>query len=499
MGDSAFLQIFPNGGGGSSYTFGPTLASDFSPNVVPYIDGSSQTAEDANFTYQSGQLGVGISSSLLGTIHTKGANDSSGYSLYAQSATYDVLRVGNNRSIVFGAGSAATNTDYTFNAYSASSTSNYVFSFIGASSDNIIRMVNAVNSTDAGVEILRGAASSGRAAITVYGSTTKTFRVMSNGSIIFPSAQAYNDSTEAYIMHSSTSGLEGMFFNVDASNADGFIFHKARTTTGYFDNKPFMLQYAAWQDSGASITGTNILNGWRPTYNYTGGGVTDVVALDYNPTLTAMNGTHYALKIRSGRNAFNLGASNSTAILHVKGTGAASGAPIKIDAATALGTPEDGGIERINDHLFYSQGTFRTQLDNDYDATPDTDHTSNGPTTNTILSGATITVMDLVYLGSGGKWLQADASVAATGVGALAISLESKNDTQAMRVALPGSFVRDDTWAWTVGATLYMSLTTAGITETAPSATDEVVRVIGHAVSADVIYFNPSPDYSTVV
>ena len=101
-------------------------------------------------------------------------------------------------------------------------------------------------------------------------------------------------------------------------------------------------------------------------------------------------------------------------------------------------------------------------------------------------------------MGSGGKWLLTDADAAATAWGLLAISLESKTDTQAMNVALPGCFVRDDTWNWTPGATLYVDTVTAGqITATQPSGVDDAIRVVGFAVSADVVWFGPSPDYMT--
>ena len=133
------------------------------------------------------------------------------------------------------------------------------------------------------------------------------------------------------------------------------------------------------------------------------------------------------------------------------------------------------------------------------DGLPDVDHTANGPHTSTFAAGAAITVMDLVYLGAAGKWLQTDADVEATANGMLAVSLESKVDAQAMNVALPGSFVRDDTWVWTIGARLYVGLTAGQITETKPSALDDVVRTVGFAVSADVIYFDPSPDYITIL
>lgn len=125
--------------------------------------------------------------------------------------------------------------------------------------------------------------------------------------------------------------------------------------------------------------------------------------------------------------------------------------------------------------------------------TPGADHTAIGPRTDAFNAGATIAAITLVYMGSDGKWLVADASAAATSRGLLAISLEAKEDTEAMDVALSGSMVRDESWDWTPGDVLYVSETAGEITDTAPSGTtDAVVRPVGFAVSANVIFFNPS-------
>ena len=85
------------------------------------------------------------------------------------------------------------------------------------------------------------------------------------------------------------------------------------------------------------------------------------------------------------------------------------------------------------------------------DATPNTDHTANGPQTAILASGYSSTIMDLVYLGSSSKWLETDADQTSTSINLLGIALEAKTDTQVMNVALPGSFVRDDSWSWTPG------------------------------------------------
>jgi hypothetical protein len=132
------------------------------------------------------------------------------------------------------------------------------------------------------------------------------------------------------------------------------------------------------------------------------------------------------------------------------------------------------------------------------DATPDTDHTANGPQTNTVVAGYTTTLMDLVYLGTGGKWLEAQATATARSINLLGIALEVKNDTQAMNVALPGSFVADASWSWSVGVPLYISGTLGAITATKPTGSGNIVRTVGYSLSATTIFFDPSSDYMTL-
>ena len=151
----------------------------------------------------------------------------------------------------------------------------------------------------------------------------------------------------------------------------------------------------------------------------------------------------------------------------------------------------DGSIDA--EHLAVGKGGALS-----LDATPDTDHTANGPQTNTLAAGYSSTIMDLVYLGSGGKWLETDADATGTSVNMLGIALEAKTDTQAMNVALSGSFVRDDSWNWTPGVPLYIHTTAGAITATRPSGSGDIVRTVGYAVHADMIFFNPSSDYATL-
>jgi len=120
-----------------------------------------------------------------------------------------------------------------------------------------------------------------------------------------------------------------------------------------------------------------------------------------------------------------------------------------------------------------------------------------GQSTNDLNSGDTVAQWDLVCLQSDGKWDRSDANTVALYSGLLGVATEAKNDGNAMQVALPGSVIRNDAWGWTVGATLYMSETTGGITETAPVTSLSATRVIGYALTDDTILFLPDSTFIT--
>lgn len=132
---------------------------------------------------------------------------------------------------------------------------------------------------------------------------------------------------------------------------------------------------------------------------------------------------------------------------------------------------------------------------------PASDDTFTGETLQGLNAGATIAQWDCVYLGAASKWLLTDADAASSAGGVMvAMATTSGTDTNPLTVILRG-VVRNDGWTWaTVGAPLYLDTTTAGgMTLTAPSGTDDVVKIVGYVLSDDCIYFNPSNDWITRV
>jgi len=116
-------------------------------------------------------------------------------------------------------------------------------------------------------------------------------------------------------------------------------------------------------------------------------------------------------------------------------------------------------------------------------------------------AGAALAFGDIVYYNSSSKWVKADADAAATAGPVLVglVVLAASGDTEPTKVLLMGN-IREDDWNWTVGGAIYISGGTAGtLTQTAPTTTDHVVRVVGWALSADSMMFMPSTSHITHV
>lgn len=117
-------------------------------------------------------------------------------------------------------------------------------------------------------------------------------------------------------------------------------------------------------------------------------------------------------------------------------------------------------------------------------------------------AGATLAFGDLIYLAvADSRWELVDADSATT-CGAVLTGmcvLAAASDGSATVILLQGNIRADTAFpALTVGANVYAGLTAGDIVTTAPSATDDIVHVVGKALTADSIYFNPSMDYISI-
>ena len=149
-------------------------------------------------------------------------------------------------------------------------------------------------------------------------------------------------------------------------------------------------------------------------------------------------------------------------------------------------TPQLGGILMFND--------FAMQLTAPLTA----DHTWTGITVSAT-AGENLTVGQVCYFKSDGKFWLADSDASATTKGMLAMATTSISANAAGIFLLYG-LLRDDTFAYTIGAELFIHTTGGVPTSTAPTGNTDVQRVIAHAFpNADTVFFHPpSADYVEV-
>jgi len=102
-----------------------------------------------------------------------------------------------------------------------------------------------------------------------------------------------------------------------------------------------------------------------PTYNQTGTATGDVLAIDYQPTITALLGNHYFIRNRSiaANSAFAMTAA-PTAKIHIgAGVAGAGSAPLKLTSGTNMTTAEAGAFEYDGTNLFFTRaGTTRENV-----------------------------------------------------------------------------------------------------------------------------------------
>lgn len=120
-------------------------------------------------------------------------------------------------------------------------------------------------------------------------------------------------------------------------------------------------------------------------------------------------------------------------------------------------------------------------------------------------AGYTQAFGDLVYLDpTDSRWELADADVS-TAVdgdprGVLGMVVSAGTDGTACTVLLHGIIRADAKFpALTVNGAVYVGETAGAIQTAIPTGADNVIRVVGFALTADEIYFNPSSDHQVTV
>ena len=152
------------------------------------------------------------------------------------------------------------------------------------------------------------------------------------------------------------------------------------------------------------------------------------------------------------------------------GLSGAGGVPVKL-----LGLDSNQNVVAAN--------TFSATID---DQLPTADGDASGTIVNWTVSTTTTAGLLYVVISSGG-WQTTDADFELRSIGMLGIALSTDADEGML---LQGFFYKA-AHGFTIGLPLYISNTSGAFTTTRPTGTNDYVRIIGYATSANYIYFDP--------
>ena len=166
----------------------------------------------------------------------------------------------------------------------------------------------------------------------------------------------------------------------------------------------------------------------------------------------------------------------------------------KITELTELTTPLDTDILAIVSDPGGSPVTDKVTRQNllKLVPAPAADHSASGLLA-PLTAAQTTNFGDVCYIASSGKatLVDADAIVSSSG---FVMCADAQIAADAAGNFLFLGFARDDTWAWTVGGLIYITVTaTTGntLSQTAPTGPDDVIQIVGVATHADRMFFNP--------
>lgn len=193
-----------------------------------------------------------------------------------------------------------------------------------------------------------------------------------SGAVTGTSGFSYEDSAGATVLQISDDGIlrvgnagspgqifptsDGLVINksgnglIASTGASGFNINSTATGAGVANSHALGVNGGSSISSGALPWAALYL---RPTYNQTGTATGDVLALDYDATITALLGNHYFIRNRSiaANSAFAMTAV-PTAKIHIGASVAdAGGASLKIVEGTRQTSPEDGTINYVANNL----------------------------------------------------------------------------------------------------------------------------------------------------
>jgi hypothetical protein len=114
-------------------------------------------------------------------------------------------------------------------------------------------------------------------------------------------------------------------------------------------------------------------------------------------------------------------------------------------------------------------------------------------------AGSACTIGDVCFLASDGKWDIVDGILDGTDVGFKAqlgmCVLTASGDTEPIQLLTYGKIRSATLPSLTAGAAVYLDDTAGDLVVAQPSTANFAIRIVGYAITAEDLFFNPSDDY----
>jgi hypothetical protein len=210
---------------------------------------------------------------------------------------------------------------------------------------------------------------------------------------------------------------------------------------------------------------------------------------------TACQGNDSRLSNTRDPNAHAIdGAAHTGSLDHTDLTTIGTNTHAQIDTHIAAANPHSGSLGNVVEDTTPQLGGDLELNGNtiELDGTPGADGAFNGVTMPATVDENTQGFGNALHLDTDGNWVDAHAD-ASTSMPCQAVA--TATGTGAQNIMLVG-VIQENDWNWTVGGPIYVSDTTSGdFTQTAPSGSGDFVQIVGYALSADVMYFNPDKTF----
>jgi len=122
---------------------------------------------------------------------------------------------------------------------------------------------------------------------------------------------------------------------------------------------------------------------------------------------------------------------------------------------------------------------------------------SAGYTSGTIIKFGTGTTVaeEVCYLNTSGAWVATNANALASSYGLLAVARGTSPTTHGM---LTEGIYYDSGHSFAIGVPLYLNPSTSGTLTTTPPGSNDIARIVGYAIDANHIYFQPDKTWISV-